>query len=512
MNPPALPADEGHDPLGTGTREVAAGRLIPPRPRAVASSRPGLGWALPLLLALAAVPRLIDALRNPLIFDEIYSLHLARLGLHGLLATLSRDVDQPLHFLVVWAWRAIGGEADLWIKIPPLLFALATVWVTARLGRAMFGETAGLVAAALLALQPTHVLYSQQARFHAMLWLILTALLWLAWRWLERPSRGDAIGMMLLMAAALYTDWFSVFVIGAIALWGTIALRGDPRRLGVWLAVFALGVMLYAPQMVTLVAQIRRDVAGERLLPPMSGAEIGDLLRKLAYNARYLVPVLAALALAPLAWRSTRRPAALLWVVALLPVLLPWWLSVQGVHLFIGRQMLFTMPIVCLLAGAAATRVRPSWAQALAVAALVLVTGRACLMRTPLEETRDLPLALEELRAHGEEAGTIVSCETRALLFVQHYLPNADVRLLVMPTEEPFHYSDGILIVPESRLMTPDQWRALAVRGPWAGVRLEHAGRDGAGAADLLTRATNGRVQRYGRVSVWEGGGALGSR
>jgi hypothetical protein len=465
-------------------------------------------WFLPALVSivvLAAVPRVLDALRYPLIFDEIYAIHLARLGLGGLLATLARDVDQPLHFIVVWAWRAIGGEADLWIKIPPLLFSLLTIVVVGRLGKAMFGAVAGLIAAALLALQPTHVVYSQQARFHAMEWLCLTALAWLAWRWMGRPKRSDAIGIVLLTAVALYTDWFTAIVIGAVLAWGAFALRREPPRLAAWLGLFALGVVLYAPELGTLAVQIRRDIHGERLLPPMAAGDVGDFLRKLAYNASYLVPLLAALVIVPLARASTRRAAAMLWWVALVTVLLPWGLSVAGIHLFITRQMLFTMPLVCLLVGAALAQVKPAWAGALASLVLVAVAARACLLRRPLEETVELPRAVEWLRAAGRADGVIVGCETRALLYVRHYLPRADARLLVMPEEEAFHYSDGILVFPESCLLTPDAFRDVTRRGAWAGIRLEHAGRDGPRSAALLGQS-GATERRFGRVTLWDGG------
>ena len=122
---------------------------------------------LSLILLVALAPRFLDAIRFPLIFDEIYSVLLARTGLVSMLHTLSLDVDQPLNFIVVWAWRALGGESELWLKIPSLLFSLATVLVVAALGRSLFGARAGLLAAALLALHPTHIFYSQQARFHA---------------------------------------------------------------------------------------------------------------------------------------------------------------------------------------------------------------------------------------------------------------------------------------------------------------------------------------------------------
>lgn len=497
------PHDVGAEALAGGERSRATASKVVPLRRATLDRGAPFAATLALIVLIAALPRVLDALSNPLIFDEIYALHLARLGLSGLLETLSRDVDQPLHFIVVWAWRALGGEGDLWIKVPALVFSLGTIVLVGSMGRAMFGAVPGLVAAAMLALQPAHILYSQQARFHAMEWLCLTSIAWLGWRWVERPTHRGGIAIALLTAAAFYTDWFTAIVIGAVGGWGVFALRRDPRRLALWLVWFAVGVALYSPQLATLAAQIRRDIAGERLLPPMSVSDVSELLRKLAYNASYLVIPIVALVVVPLVRRATRHAAAMLWAVALVVVLLPWGLSVAGIHLFITRQMLIVMPIVSLLLGASIVAVKPAWARALAALVLIGVAARACTMRHPLEETRDLPRAVAALRAANLDDALIVGCETRALLFVKHYLPRADARLLVMPNAEHFHYSDGVLIFPEESFVTPEAFRELAVHGRWAGVRLEHAGRDGRQAADFLDRMGAGAT-RFGRVTVWK--------
>src|SRR6185503_18664369 len=77
------------------------------------------------ILAFASGVRLWDAFRTPLAFDEIYALLLARLGPAGIFKVLEKDVDQPLGFLVTWAWRALGGEGELWLKLPSIAFGVA---------------------------------------------------------------------------------------------------------------------------------------------------------------------------------------------------------------------------------------------------------------------------------------------------------------------------------------------------------------------------------------------------
>jgi hypothetical protein len=481
--------------------EEAPRPTTPPARHAAALDERLWRIGLPIVLLLGALPRVLDGRRVPLIFDEIYAVLLARSGPARLLETLSRDVDQPLHFLVVWAWRALGGESEAWLRTPSLAFALATIAITGLLARAMFGPRAGLIAAALIAVHPTHVLYSHEARFHAMVWCLLATLAWLAWRWIQRPSPREAVAIVALAAATLYTDVFSWIVLAALACGGLIALR-DSRRRWAWLGLFALAATIYAPQLPTLVSQIARDIEGERLLPPMPVADVVELFRKLAFNAAYLIPAVLALAAIPLVRRDTRRPAALLLALALIPIALPFALSQAGIHLFINRQMLFTMPLVCALAAGGLVALRPARLAAAAAVVAVALGARACWLRQPLQETVDLPRAVAWIRAHAGERPLVVSCETRALLTVWFYLPRAEARLLVMPDAEPFHYSDGVLVVPPEMKMTPAEFTARAAREAWTGIRLQHAGRDGPQAAALLG-ATGVEEKRFGSVTAW---------
>ncbi len=489
------------DPVG---EEPEVTRRPPPAP-AVPLGRLPFGWILAAIVALAAVPRVWDALHTPLIFDEIYGIVFARMGLVRMLQTLAQDVDQPLQFVLDWAWRLIGGESAHWIKIPSLLFGIATVFLTARLGRRALGPAAALVGATLLALHPLHIEFSQQARFHSMVWFFLAAAMLAAWRWIRGERGRPGLILLLAGAASLYTDYFSAFILTGIALWGAWELRGDGVRLRRWLILFGGIVLLFAPQIPTLATQLARDIEGERHLSPMSPIEVVEFLRKLSFNARYAILPLVGLAALPLFRAATRRPAIFLWSVFLFSALVPWALSIAGIHLFLTRQFMFILPAFCLLMAAGACGFpRPIGA---IVAALVVAFGaRACLLRSPTDETITLPQAIDFIGPRTRPGDLVLCTETRAHLFIRYYLPDRDSRLLVMPETEPFHYSDGALAIPPEWRIAPEQWRARAASDPrWFGLRLQHAGRDGPDAARALDAAARGGKRTWGRVTVWSG-------
>jgi uncharacterized membrane protein len=75
----------------------------------------------------------------------------------------------------MWGWVRLFGDGEISIRLPSVIFGVASVPLVAMLARRIFGGRAALLAALLLALSPPHLWASQAARPYA-----LTAFLALA--------------------------------------------------------------------------------------------------------------------------------------------------------------------------------------------------------------------------------------------------------------------------------------------------------------------------------------------
>ena len=89
----------------------------------------------------------------------------------------------------------------LTLRLPAFLFGVLGVWATWRLARRAFGTTAGLVAAALVALSPWHLYASQFARYWTLVGIVNgwpqtqvpePEALVDAWEWYARALRAHA--------------------------------------------------------------------------------------------------------------------------------------------------------------------------------------------------------------------------------------------------------------------------------------------------------------------------------
>jgi hypothetical protein len=139
-----------------------------------------------------------------------------------------------------WAARAV-----------PALIGVLTVGVTYLLGRRLYGRRAGLIAAALLAVMPYHVVVSRQVLLDGLMTLGTTAALYCAARYAERPALRWMVGAGAMLGMTLMTKETALVLVGG--LYAFFALT-PAVRLKLWHvgAGMVVGAIIAAPAPVVL--------------------------------------------------------------------------------------------------------------------------------------------------------------------------------------------------------------------------------------------------------------------
>jgi mannosyltransferase len=220
--------------------------------RAVVRSRSRTFWIVAGLTILAGVLRFATLGVQSYHHDEIVTAsRILRDGFwHAMDAVGFSESAPPLYYAVAWAWTQLTGTGELGLRSVSALAGIATVPVAYLLGAELSTRRAGIVAAALVAVNPMLLWYSQEARAYA-LFVLLTALSLLYFvRALDRGRRRDSLAWGIASALALGTHYFAAFPIAAEALW-LLRRRGKETGgafPGVWI-VAAAGLLL-APLLV----------------------------------------------------------------------------------------------------------------------------------------------------------------------------------------------------------------------------------------------------------------------
>ncbi len=153
------------------------GRGAPTARPAVAGRAPSrTALLLVAICALAAAVRFATLEVQSLWLDESFTLALVRRPFGELLSALPRTERTPPPYVVaVWLWARPFGTSEAGLRSLSALAGTATIPLVFLAGRELVSRRAGLVAAALAAVHPWLVWYSQEARAYALLLLFATA-------------------------------------------------------------------------------------------------------------------------------------------------------------------------------------------------------------------------------------------------------------------------------------------------------------------------------------------------
>lgn len=190
-------------------------------PAATGERRLPQWWPLAALIVLAAALRLATLTEQSFWYDEAFTpVHVLHAGLGATLKSLVHSENTPpLWYLLAWVDVRLLGDGALALRLPSALAGIATVPVVWAICSELSGRRAALIGAALVAVNPLFVWYSQEARAYG-LFVFFAALSVLCFvRLLHDPTRGRAAAFALSGALALLTHYFAVFLLVPMALW-----------------------------------------------------------------------------------------------------------------------------------------------------------------------------------------------------------------------------------------------------------------------------------------------------
>lgn len=201
----------------------------------------GQGWfaktvefaLLLLILAVAAALRLHELDRTSLWYDEAVSWAQSNEGLAHLLMSVAADNYPPLHNVILWATMPALGDSETALRLPSAIFGVAAVWLIYLIGRILGGRSAGLLAAALLALSPFHIWYSTEARMYALLAACGLAFLYCVLKVIKKPTRGWLICLAISGTLFLYSHVYALLgfaAVGAACGWFVLMDLISKRR------------------------------------------------------------------------------------------------------------------------------------------------------------------------------------------------------------------------------------------------------------------------------------------
>lgn len=221
-------------------------------------------WGLTALVILGAILRLNGLGLPAFDCDELYAIRIQGVSLKSIASIVGRaafhEPHPPLAYLVYLPWVSLFGTAEAAVRSLPLLLGVVSIPLLGFVGRRIGGIWVGLAAAALLATNPLHIAFSQEARSYALAVLLVIAAHLFFLRSLGEPSARNRIVYALLVVAAVYTHYFALLALlahGFIALWLLLTGDEDSRRAAKpTLLAFGCGMATFIAWLPALAVQI----------------------------------------------------------------------------------------------------------------------------------------------------------------------------------------------------------------------------------------------------------------
>lgn len=425
-----------------------------------------------LLVAAGAILRVRGLSEYWLNADEgIYYSTLTRASADAFWAEVAANAHPPAFYLLL-RWLGFLTWDFVWLRGASVVFGVAAIWVFWLIGRELGGSgprgvTAGVVAAAFLALNPEAVILSQVLRPYMLVVLLLGGALLALLRYRRAPDVRNLFGYATFLGVAVLTHYSAALAIGVfslVLLHDALTRHLPGSALQGLLAAHAVPTLLLAGlYVVHLGAALESELMGEALDPggwlsawliDGPGAAWDSLV---AYQAFHLPPsfrvralVLLSAAVAVSALGRDRTVA----VLAAGAITIAIAVSALGVYPFGPSRhnawlVVFTIPALGWLAGVLVTSSRP---RALLGAGALLV---AFVAGIPLEgvlggaEARSGPI-----RTNATEEQVLRRADL-APLIVERMAPDAEPRIILM-TEQSYNVLMP-LYASERELVTPSR-------------------------------------------------------
>lgn len=217
-----------------------------------------------LVLTLVATLRFYNVTDIPFTHDEFSAVN--RTHFDNFQDLIEKGVEVDFHpagvQVFLYYWTKIGGEGEVWVKLPFILAGILAIALLFALAKKRFNTTTAVVVSTLLATVSYSMYYGQIARPYVS-GVFLVVLLFLFWQNIvyERSQRlRDYIGLAIALALCAYNHHFSAVQAAIIAVSGMFMIQADQRK-KYFLALLG-SLVLYAPNLPIFWVQIQKGGVG----------------------------------------------------------------------------------------------------------------------------------------------------------------------------------------------------------------------------------------------------------
>src|SRR5262249_3515057 len=136
---------------------------------------PKVFWLALALVLISGLMLRLPNLNESIWNDEVWSTHVLIGDLASLYQTAIGDWHPPCYQVFMFGWIRLFGDSELSVRMPSFLLGVSSIPLVYALASRVVERKTALLSSFLLAVSPTHIWYSQEARAYS--WLLFFLLL-----------------------------------------------------------------------------------------------------------------------------------------------------------------------------------------------------------------------------------------------------------------------------------------------------------------------------------------------
>lgn len=299
-----------------------------------------------LILLLGLGLRLIN-LNQSLWLDEAISVQAVKNNsLINLLTQFAPgDVHPPFYYLILKLWTNFFGYSEIATRAPSIIFSLGTVFLVYLIGKKLFSEKVGIIAALFLAVNPLIIYYAQEARMYSLDMFLVAGTIYFL---LEEKL----VWFAGFVGLSLYTDYPTYLMLPVYFF-----LAKDKKKLLVSSLFLLVAILPWLPiffkQFFAGVALSRDnplwgEVVGGFSLKDIPLTFVKFIIGRISFTNKLLYGVLMLPTCIVYALAIFKSKSKFLWLWFSLPIILGIIVSLK-VPIFSYHRFLFVMPAFVLL-------------------------------------------------------------------------------------------------------------------------------------------------------------------
>ncbi len=153
--------------------------------------------------------------------------------------------------LFICYWQRLGRD-EFTLRMSAVIFGMLTILAIYQIGKSLFGNKTGLLAAFILAISPVHIYYSREVRMYSMAALTVLLSVYYLIKALRCGKLKFWFGYLEFNLISIYLHYMNIFILLAEIIFFLIFFKRYRHLLKGWLSVHVVLFLLLIPWLINI--------------------------------------------------------------------------------------------------------------------------------------------------------------------------------------------------------------------------------------------------------------------